>query len=112
MKQTVNDAKLDKDGIHEVLMVGESTRILKMLQDFFNGKQMNTSKNPDRTVAYGAASLTFTLVSDKLRKVQKLLLIESPPPSQDDKDPLLSAASTSGLFRVGDSVKDHGDATW
>lgn len=48
---------MSKNQIHEVVLVGGSTRIPKiqsMLQDFFNGKQLNRSINPDEAVAYGA----------------------------------------------------------
>ena len=44
--------------MHEIVLVGGSTRIPKvqqMLQDFFNGKELNKSINPDEAVAYGAA---------------------------------------------------------
>jgi sugar (pentulose or hexulose) kinase len=44
--------------VHEIVLVGGSTRIPKvqqMLQDFFNGKELNKSINPDEAVAYGAA---------------------------------------------------------
>ena len=45
-------------GIHEIVLVGGSTRIpkiQKLLQDYFNGKELNKSINPDEAVAYGAA---------------------------------------------------------
>eukprot|EP00899_Mesostigma_viride_P007726 jgi/Mesvir1/16955/Mv15805-RA.1 len=56
--QVLRDAKKDKGQIHEVLLVGGSSRIPKvqqLLQDFFNGKELNKSLNPDEAVAYGAA---------------------------------------------------------
>nr|QBK87831.1 MAG: Hsp70 protein [Marseillevirus LCMAC202] len=56
--QVLKDAKMDKKSIHEIVLVGGSTRIPKiqaMLQDFFNGKDLNRSINPDEAVAYGAA---------------------------------------------------------
>ena len=49
---------MDKGRINEIVLVGGSTRIPKiqqMLQDFFNGKELNKSINPDEAVAYGAA---------------------------------------------------------
>ena len=54
----VQDAKLDKSGVDEVVLVGGSTRIPKvqqLLQDYFNGKELCKSINPDEAVAYGAA---------------------------------------------------------
>merc|ERR1719436_2171688 len=53
----LKDADVGKGQVHEVVLVGGSTRIPKiqqMLQDFFNGKQLNRSINPDEAVAYGA----------------------------------------------------------
>ena len=47
-----------KNQIHDVVMVGGSTRIPKiisMLKDFFNGRDPNRSINPDEAIAYGAA---------------------------------------------------------
>lgn len=58
VENVLKDAGLAKSQIHEVILVGGSTRIPKvqqMLTDFFNGKQLNRSINPDEAVAYGAA---------------------------------------------------------
>ena len=58
MEKSLRDAKLDKAKIDEIVLVGGSTRIpkiQKLLQDFFNGKELNKSINPDEAVAYGAA---------------------------------------------------------
>ena len=54
----MRDAKMDKSSVHDIVLVGGSTRIpkvQKLLQDFFNGKELNKSINPDEAVAYGAA---------------------------------------------------------
>ena len=54
VEKTIRDAKLDKASINEVVLVGGSTRIPKiqsMLSDFFGGKQLNKSINPDESVA-------------------------------------------------------------
>ena len=64
----MRDAKLGKDEVHEIVLVGGSTRIpkiQKLLQDFFNGKELNKSINPDEAVAYGAGKLlnSFTGIS-------------------------------------------------
>ena len=59
VEKALRDAKLAKNQIHELVMVGGSTRIpkiCKQLQDFFNGKELNKSINPDEAVAYGAGS--------------------------------------------------------
>ena len=58
VKAVLDDAKLEKDDIDEVVMVGGSTRIPKvqaLIKDFFNGKEPNRGINPDEAVAYGAA---------------------------------------------------------
>jgi heat shock 70kDa protein 1/2/6/8 len=56
--KALKDAKLDKSQINEVVLVGGSTRIPKiqrLLEEFFNGKELNKSINPDEAIAYGAA---------------------------------------------------------
>lgn len=58
LSQCLQDAKMSKEQIHEVVLVGGSTRIPKvqeLLQDFFHGKKLCKSINPDEAVAYGAA---------------------------------------------------------
>jgi heat shock 70kDa protein 1/2/6/8 len=54
----VQDAKMDKASVHDIVLVGGSTRIPKvqqLLSDFFNGRELSKSINPDEAVAYGAA---------------------------------------------------------
>jgi len=58
VEQALKDAGLGKGQVHDVVLVGGSTRVPKiqqMLSDYFNGKQLNRSINPDEAVAYGAA---------------------------------------------------------
>jgi L1 cell adhesion molecule like protein len=58
VEQTLADAKMAKDEVREVVMVGGSSRIPKvrqLLSDFFGGKKLNDSVHPDEAVAYGAA---------------------------------------------------------
>ena len=57
VEKSLREAKLDKAQIDDIVLVGGSTRIpkvQKLLQDFFNGKDLNKSINPDEAVAYGA----------------------------------------------------------
>ena len=71
-----------KSDIHEVVLVGGSTRIPKvqsLLQEFFNGKELNKSINPDEAVAYGAAVQAAILGGDKHEAVQDLLLLDVAP---------------------------------
>merc|ERR1711968_295521 len=68
--------------IHEVVLVGGSTRIPKvqtLLQDFFNGKELCRSINPDEAVAYGAAVQAAILTGDTSSKVEDLLLLDVTP---------------------------------
>ncbi|XP_059826949.1 heat shock cognate 71 kDa protein-like [Hypanus sabinus] len=77
--KTLRDAKLDKSQIHEIVLVGGSTRIpkiQKLLQDFFNGRELNKSINLDEAVAYGAAVQAAILMGDKSENVQDLLLLD------------------------------------
>ena len=58
VEQVLKDAKISKSGVDEVVLVGGSTRIpkvQKLLSDFFDGKSLEKSINPDEAVAYGAA---------------------------------------------------------
>ncbi|EHB15380.1 Heat shock cognate 71 kDa protein [Heterocephalus glaber] len=78
-EKALHDAKLDKSQIHDIVLVGGSTRIpkiLKLLRDFFNGKELNKSINPDESVAYGAAIQAAILSGDKSENVQDLLLLD------------------------------------
>eukprot|EP00731_Ephydatia_muelleri_P022080 Em0014g671a len=82
VEKALRDAKFDKSQIHEVVLVGGSTRIpkvQKLLQDFFNGKELNKSINPDEAVAYGAAVQAAILSGDKSQEVQDLLLLDVIP---------------------------------
>jgi L1 cell adhesion molecule like protein len=58
VEQVLKDAAISKDKVDEIVLVGGSTRIpriQKLLSDFFNGKKLEKSINPDEAVAYGAA---------------------------------------------------------
>ncbi|XVF34372.1 hypothetical protein REPUB_Repub18cG0053700 [Reevesia pubescens] len=82
VEKCLKDAKIDKGSVHEVVLVGGSTRIPKiqqMLQDFFNGKELCKSINPDEAVAYGAAVQAAILTGEGDEKVQDLLLLDVTP---------------------------------
>ncbi|XP_047490624.1 heat shock 70 kDa protein cognate 4-like [Penaeus chinensis] len=82
VEKSLRDAKMDKAQIHDIVLVGGSTRIpkiQKLLQDFFNGKDLNKSINPDEAVAYGAAVQAAILCGDKSETVQDLLLLDVTP---------------------------------
>ncbi|CAG0880995.1 unnamed protein product [Darwinula stevensoni] len=82
VEQALRDAKMDKGSIHDVVLVGGSTRIpkiQKLLQDFFNGKSLNNSINPDEAVAYGAAVQAAILTGDTSSNIQDVLLVDVAP---------------------------------
>lgn len=71
LENSLKDAKLSKSDIHDIVLVGGSSRIPKvcqMVQEFFNGKELNRSINPDEAVACGAAiqAAIITNVDDKI----------------------------------------------
>merc|ERR1712098_822017 len=82
VEKAMRDAKMDKSSVHDIVLVGGSTRIpkvQKLLQDFFNGKEVNKSINPDEAVAYGAAVQAAILVGDDSEAVSDLLLLDVAP---------------------------------
>nr|XP_027234381.1 heat shock 70 kDa protein cognate 4-like [Penaeus vannamei] len=82
VEKALRDAKLDKSSIHDIVLVGGSTRIpkvQKLLQDFFNGKELNKSINPDEAVAYGAAVQAAILRGDESEAVKDMLLLDVAP---------------------------------
>ena len=82
VEKVLRDAKMDKSNVHDVVLVGGSTRIpkvQKLLQDFFGGKELCRSINPDEAVAYGAAVQAAVLVGDKAEKLKEILLVDVTP---------------------------------
>merc|ERR1711913_182120 len=82
VEKAMRDAKFDKSSINDVVLVGGSTRspkIQKLLTDFFNGKELNKSINPDEAVAYGAAVQAAILTGDTSEAVSDLLLLDVAP---------------------------------
>ncbi|XP_022993236.1 heat shock cognate 70 kDa protein 2-like [Cucurbita maxima] len=82
VEKCLRDAKMDKNSVDDVVLVGGSTRIPKvqqLLQDFLNGKELCKSINPDEAVAYGAAVQAAILSGEANEKVQDLLLLDVTP---------------------------------
>ena len=82
VEQVLRDSKLSKSQIHEVVLVGGSTRIPKiqeLLVEFFNGKELCKSINPDECVAYGAAVQGAVLSGCTNDKIADLLLLDVCP---------------------------------
>ena len=82
VEKALCDARFNKHDIHDVILFGGSTRIpkiQKLLQDYFDGKELNRSVNPDEGAAYGAAVLAAILSGDRSREIQNLLLVDVAP---------------------------------
>ena len=82
IEKVLRDSKIDKQSIDEIVLVGGSTRIpriQKLVSDFFNGKELNKSINPDEAVACGAAVQAAILTGDTSEKTQDILLLDVAP---------------------------------
>jgi L1 cell adhesion molecule like protein len=86
VEKVLTDSKLAKGDIDDIVLVGGTSRIptlQKKLSDFFNGKELCRSVNPDEAVAFGAAVQAHILSGgEKDSKVQDLLLLDVTPLSQ------------------------------
>jgi heat shock 70kDa protein 1/2/6/8 len=79
VKQVITDSGMSKDEIHDIILVGGSTRIPKiqdLVATFFNGKTLNKSVNPDEAVAYGAAVQAAVITGHGNDRIKDLLLID------------------------------------
>ncbi len=82
VKRALADANMKKEDIHEIVLVGGSTRIPKiqaLIKDFFNGKEPNKGVNPDEAVAYGAAVQGGILSGEGGDEVKDILLLDVCP---------------------------------
>lgn len=82
VERVLTDANMSKSDVHDVVLVGGSTRIPKlqsMLSAFFNGKALNKSINPDEAVAYGAAVQAALLSGVQSEKTENMLLLDVCP---------------------------------
>lgn len=82
VEKAIQDSKLSKSQIHDIVLVGGSTRIpriQKLLKDFFNGKDLAMSINPDEAVAYGAAIQAAILTGDTSDIIRDVLLVDVAP---------------------------------
>ncbi|XP_045798644.1 heat shock cognate 70 kDa protein-like [Trifolium pratense] len=81
VESCLNDSKMDKSSVDDVVLVGGSSRIPKvqqLLRDFFKGKDLCKSINPDEAVAFGAAVLA-SLLTDGIKNAPNLELIDVTP---------------------------------
>ncbi len=82
VNKVLQDAKMSKSQVNEIVLVGGSTRIPKvqeLLSEFFNGKKLCQNINPDEAVAYGAAVQASILSGDVDEKTSSLLLLDVTP---------------------------------
>merc|ERR1712070_856571 len=82
VEKVLRDSKIPKNRVHEIVLVGGSTRIPKvqsLLKDFFNGKEPCREINPDEAVAYGAAVQAAILTNTGSKKIDDVLLIDVAP---------------------------------
>ena len=82
VEQVMKDSKMSKDQVHDIVLVGGSTRVPKvqqLLRDYFNGKELCQSVNPDEAVAYGAAVQGAILGGVKDEKLDSLIVLDVTP---------------------------------
>ncbi|CAJ0825288.1 4398_t:CDS:2, partial [Entrophospora sp. SA101] len=80
VEKVMKDANVEKSAVHDIVLVGGSTRIPKvqqLLEEFFNGKKASKNINPDEAVAYGAAVQGGILSGAE--NVEDLLLVDVCP---------------------------------
>ena len=82
VERCLSDSKIEKSQIHEIVLVGGSTRIpklQKLISDFFDGKELNRSINFDESAAYGAAIQAAILSEDKHKSLKNFMLLDVTP---------------------------------
>jgi L1 cell adhesion molecule like protein len=82
VSSVLRDAKLDKSKVNEVVLVGGSTRVPKiqqLLQEYFNGKELCKSVNPDEAVSMGAAIQGAILSGQSSEKLDSIVLLDVTP---------------------------------
>ena len=92
----IKDADINKNDIEEIILVGGTTRIPKiqeLLSNYFNGKELNKSINPDEAVAYGASIQAAILSGVKDDKLDNLILLDVCPLS-------LGIETAGGVMKV------------
>lgn len=103
VEKVLTDARMAKSLIHEVVLVGGSTRIPKvqeLVKAYFGGKEPNKSINPDEAVAYGAAVQAAILTGVTNEQTKNLLLV--------DVTPLSLGIETAGQGQSPDLHREDG----
>jgi len=112
VERALQDSKLSKSQIHEVVLVGGSTRIPKlqsMLSDFFNGKEPNKGINPDEAVAYGATAQAANLSGVDKINGQEIIVLDVTPLSLGVK---MAGDIMSVIIKRGTTVPCHKSETY
>ena len=82
VERVLQDSRISKGQVHDVVLVGGSTRIPKvqeLLSNFFNGKDLCKNINPDEAIAYGAAVQAAILSGQTDSKLDSLVLLDVTP---------------------------------
>ena len=82
VEKVLKDAKMAREKVDDIVLVGGSTRIPKiqsLVSEYFGGRQLNKSINPDEAVAYGAAVQAAVLTGQTSEKTENLLLLDVAP---------------------------------
>jgi heat shock protein 1/8 len=82
VEKVLKDAKIAREKVDDIVLVGGSTRIPKiqsLVSEYFGGRQLNKSINPDEAVAYGAAVQAAILTGQTSDQTKDLLLLDVAP---------------------------------
>lgn len=82
VEKVLKDSGIGKNQVHDVVLVGGSTRIpmvIQLIKDFFNGKEPNRNINPDEAVAYGATVQAAILTGNSSEAIDKVVLLDVTP---------------------------------
>ncbi|KAG5219598.1 Heat shock protein [Salix suchowensis] len=103
VEKVLKDSKIPRDKVDDIVLVGGSTRIPKiqaLVSEYFGGRQLNKSINPDEAVAYGAAVQAAVLTGQTSEQTKDLLLLDVAPLS-------LGVAMQGDVFGVVVPVTPH-----
>jgi L1 cell adhesion molecule like protein len=82
LDNVLKDSKMSKSDVHDVVLVGGSSRIpkvIQMVQEYFNGKEPNRSINPDEAIAYGAAVQAAVVNNVQDEEIKNLVILDATP---------------------------------
>lgn len=82
IEQALQEARLKKEYINDIILIGGSTRIpkiRKLVQEYFDGRAISSTVNPEEAVACGAAIQAAILSGERHKKIENLLLVDVVP---------------------------------